>query len=898
MAEGGTTTSATTAMGGNSMLPWHLVPSFKPGETDIDDYSRRMMFLSGIWPPEFIHLLAPRAAMACEGSAFQKVIRIPTEKLKVQSEAGVKLLVQTLGGVWGKTTLETLYERFERALYTTVQKSDETHESYMARHEVQFEDLLTQGAKLEDIRAYVLLRNSGLTSEEKKKIIVDSEGKLSYSKVIASLRLLGSRFFQEVQSGGKTSHRNKTYEINYVQEEDEEDTFMTVEDFVNVEHADLADQVVDQLAHEGDEDAALMLHFEEQLIESVQNDPDLSILLTTYTEARRRLTERVKNRGFWPVSKKGKGKGYGGKSKGKHNRKPLAVRIAESHCRKCLQKGHWKWECPNAPASSNVNNGRNPTANAMTVVTEDYVEDFDDILEVLPSDGLQEPAEEQNKCVRFCFENQAFVSVANKGHEKSHLGHKVTNIHGPDRLLCRLRSTIRSDTKNRHHIDQYRMKPRDKRDKTPLSQEVKDRVEKNHRPVEVIQEKSTPQESSKHPAIMKISVGENSEPILFASQGCYGIVDLGASQSVMGHHQVEEFLTELPTTIQDRVKEQEVAMTFRFGNNSTVSSNRAMLIPIGPVWLRIAIVDSRTPFLISNTVFRSLGAIIDTQGHIVHFKKLNCSVPLKLSDRRLFMLSIAELIQSAEKLKRVQCEPADQGSDKPIVLHVTEQTETQNIRKEPEPSSESSPLTPTDSNHKRTQEESVNLGPHENSTIIPSAQPVSVQQGSPDMQDQPLKTDGVRDKSNPSSDVISHGQQHAVSLQGSSEEHGGDRPGRRLVGNGHHHTATSDHEVWDSKAGTRVPRGGEGCKVLFMVPGSLPGLTEASSQGVSPLPAPLHRDDRGSPGRTKTNHRKERCGLQEPQHEGLSQGQSQEFYGTWHTLPDGDRGRAWRTGHR
>ena len=332
-------------------------------------------------------------------------------------------------------------------------------------------------------------------------------------------------------------------------------------------------------------------------------------------------------------------------------------------------------------------------------------------------------------------------------------------------------------------------------------------------------------------------------------------------------------------------------MTFRFGNNSTVSSNRAMLIPIGPVWLRIAIVDSRTPFLISNTVFRSLGAIIDTQGHIVDFKKLNCSVPLKLSDRRLFMLSIAELIQSAEKVKRVQCEPADQGSDKPIVLHVTEQTETQNSRKEPEPSSESSSLTPTVSNPKRTQEESVNLGPHENSTIIPSAQPVSVQQGSPDMQDQPLKTDGVRDKSNPSSDVISHGQQHAVSLQGSSEEHGGDRPGRRLVGNGHHHTATSDHEVWDSKAGTRVPRGGEGCKVLFMVPGSLPGLTEASSQGVSSLPAPLHRDDRGSPGRTKTNHRKERCGLQEPQHEGLSQGQSQEFYGTWHTLPDGDRGR-------
>ncbi len=398
--EGGTASAGAATGGntGNSYLPWHLVPSFKPGETDIDDYSRRMMFLSGIWPPEQLQLLAPRAAMACEGSAFQKVIRLPTEKLKVQSEAGVKLLVQTLGGVWGKTTLETLYERFERALYTTVQKTDETHESYMARHEVQFEDLLTQGAKLEDIRAYVLLRNSGLTSEEKKKIIVDSEGKLSYDKVIAALRLLGSRFFQEVQSGGKSSHRNKTYEINYVQEDEEEETFMAVDDFTSGENTDLADSVVDQLAHEGDEDAALMLSFEDHLIESVQNDPDLSILLTTYTEARRRLTERVKNRGFWPISRKGKGKGFGGKSKGKGNRKPLAVRIAESHCRKCLQKGHWKWECPNAPATSGGSSSRPSTSNAMTAVIDADTEDLFDIMEDLPPDDVQERVTDQKEC--------------------------------------------------------------------------------------------------------------------------------------------------------------------------------------------------------------------------------------------------------------------------------------------------------------------------------------------------------------------------------------------------------------------------------------------------------------------------------------------------------------------
>ena len=58
--------------------------------------------------------------MLCEGTAFQKVVRLDASKLKVASVDGIKLLVQTLGGVWGQSKLETKYERFEKALYGTV----------------------------------------------------------------------------------------------------------------------------------------------------------------------------------------------------------------------------------------------------------------------------------------------------------------------------------------------------------------------------------------------------------------------------------------------------------------------------------------------------------------------------------------------------------------------------------------------------------------------------------------------------------------------------------------------------------------------------------------------------------------------------------------------------------
>ena len=159
----GTTSGSASSVPhqGGSYLPWHLIPPFRPGETDINDYSRRMTFLSGIWPGDQLSLLAPRAALACEGSAFQKVVRLDPAKLKVNSVEGVQLLVKTLGGTFGKTTLENRFERFERAIYTTSQKPDESHESYVARHEVQFEDLISQGISITDVRAYVLLRNSG-----------------------------------------------------------------------------------------------------------------------------------------------------------------------------------------------------------------------------------------------------------------------------------------------------------------------------------------------------------------------------------------------------------------------------------------------------------------------------------------------------------------------------------------------------------------------------------------------------------------------------------------------------------------------------------------------------------------------------------------------------------------
>ena len=45
-------------------------------------------------------------------------------------------------------------------LYQVAQKQDETHDSYLARHDAAFEDLLGRKVTLEEVRAYVLMRQS------------------------------------------------------------------------------------------------------------------------------------------------------------------------------------------------------------------------------------------------------------------------------------------------------------------------------------------------------------------------------------------------------------------------------------------------------------------------------------------------------------------------------------------------------------------------------------------------------------------------------------------------------------------------------------------------------------------------------------------------------------------
>eukprot|EP00435_Cladocopium_sp_Y103_P062813 s917_g24.t1 len=343
--------------GSLTSLPWAQIPKFDPSSTDLRVYEQKMKFLRAIWPEEFLPHLAPRAALLVEGPAFQKVSRLDGNKLR--SPDGVQYLVEALGGTWGRLATEEKFDLFERALFTVVQKQDESNDSYLSRHDIAFEDLEAKGVTFKDIRAYVLVRQSTLSSEDRKKIIMDNAGDLTYEAARKSMRLLGSRFFQDLQGPGKSQVAKKAYDAYHTEEPDD-----PVPTFFQDADGEWDEESAYQLlADSGDEDAIYINEFEDQIVEALQEHPELSQCFVSYQEARARVRERAKARGFWPL--KGKSKGKTGSKKGKGGfqygggvnfgggfmgrKRSLADRIANSTCRLCGAAGHWKRECPMRP---------------------------------------------------------------------------------------------------------------------------------------------------------------------------------------------------------------------------------------------------------------------------------------------------------------------------------------------------------------------------------------------------------------------------------------------------------------------------------------------------------------------------------------------------------------------
>ena len=601
-----------------------LVPTYDPGVDSVETWSQKIELLLRAWPETKLSELATRIVLNTKGSAFQK-LQLHQAELFTGDRKGIERIVSLVGGSFGQVDLEKKFEIAERALYRCVQKADETADSFLARSDNTWTELLGKKMTLAELQAYVILRGSRLAGDDKKRVLVESgaedDGTLKMIKVQAAIRMLGSTFFQDYTYGKKDKNQ-KTYDHTAFLAEEHDDA---AEDWPRSNYDDWGDDDFEHLAGE-DDDAALVVQFENAMLDSLQEDRELSAFFTSYQEARKRLVEKTKSRGYWGISKgKGGKKGYP-KGKGKGYRpKSLAQRIAESACRRCGQIGHWKSECPlNANVSGDSKNVM-PT----TAVVDHEVAAVTTTTSAEPNDVLSS--------YELLKDIPEWADPSVSLHELDFCLHVMTHeFHGNTKFRIGLKKRLQ---------DLMSMKPRFQ--KAPVSE-----------PVVV---------SSIRPSVTSGVKQPEEYPNLFCSSGTIGVVDLGASQSVIGSAQLQELLQQLKPDIRKSIRKQKVDLVFRFGNNQTLQSSVALVFPLHSEWIRVAVVQGKTPFLLSSNFLQTIGAVIDTQECTLWSKLLGRYVPVTKNPKNLMLMNINDLWETDFAAMTVTVNASTHGDNRPDV---------------------------------------------------------------------------------------------------------------------------------------------------------------------------------------------------------------------------------------
>ena len=289
---------------------WSVLPSFDPAVDDIKEYVAKVKFIDGICPKKDRTMLAPRLAMLCKGTAWHQV-RAVSANLLTDADNGVKHFLSALSS-WEESAELKTFDLFEKAIYKTYQKADESTQSFVNRLNVAFHDVGLD-TTLKTVRAFVLLKQSNLSMEDKKKALTITSGVMD----IEAVRSLSTN----VLTG--TTDKKKVYPTNYVNSDDEEQNneetqYGQPSYLAQYEDEEVTHEYIENLAASGDGDALAVQGFERDLTDLFQEVPELHTALTAYQEARGRIAERRKSRGFWPV-KGGKGRGAGWSLNGSYN---------------------------------------------------------------------------------------------------------------------------------------------------------------------------------------------------------------------------------------------------------------------------------------------------------------------------------------------------------------------------------------------------------------------------------------------------------------------------------------------------------------------------------------------------------------------------------------------------
>lgn len=131
------------------------------------------------------------------------------------------------------------------------------------------------------------------------------------------------------------------------------------------------------------------------------------------------------------------------------------------------------------------------------------------------------------------------------------------------------------------------------------------------------------------------------------SRGTCGVLDSGATKTVIGSQHVADLIAGFEPHIRKRLQRDKCNITFRFGNQGTLDATHSLVVPLGSLLLQIAIVPGATPFLVSNSLLRALRCTLDADRYEIRSPMLKDAVPLELTPKGLFLIDINKVADSA-----------------------------------------------------------------------------------------------------------------------------------------------------------------------------------------------------------------------------------------------------------
>ena len=164
--------------------------------------------------------------------------------------------------------------------------------------------------------------------------------------------------------------------------------------------------------------------------------------------------------------------------------------------------------------------------------------------------------------------------------------------------------------------------------------------------------------------------------------GAEGVLDTGASRTVIGDKRVKQLLQGLSKECRDNARKVASDVKFRFGNSGTLSSKHAMLLLASDSsWVRVEVIPGNTPLLISNRLLRDLDAVIHVRDSFVQVGERRART--YFDDKGLTIIDIAELLHvphSRVFLSESQHHPRE--TSQPLQQHTEHVTQASTSEKE------------------------------------------------------------------------------------------------------------------------------------------------------------------------------------------------------------------------